>query len=175
MWIHEAWTTYLEVLYVERQYGRADAIKYTSGFVPKVFNRRPVLAERGVNQDPDRDQYFKGALMIATLRSIIGDDPRWFTLLHAFYQHFKYQNILTEDVVTWWNKQLGQDLTPFFNQYLRHTVVPCLELNFDEVSHTVMYKWQADEPGFSSRSRWAIPPTGRRSTRRSTGRFFRQT
>jgi aminopeptidase N len=149
MWIHEAWTTYLEVLYVERQYGRADAIKYTSGFVPKVFNRRPVLAERGVNQDPDRDQYFKGALMIATLRSIIGDDPRWFTLLHAFYQHFKYQNILTEDVVTWWNKQLGQDLTPFFNQYLRHTVVPCLELNFDEVSHTVMYKWQADEPGFS--------------------------
>jgi aminopeptidase N len=149
MWIHEAWTTYLEVLYVERQYGRADAIKYTSGFVPKVFNRRPVLAERGVNQDPDRDQYFKGALMIATLRSIIDDDPRWFTLLHAFYQHFKYQNILTEDVVTWWNKQLGQDLTPFFNQYLRHTAVPCLELNFDEVSHTVMYKWQADEPGFS--------------------------
>ena len=45
--------------------------------------------------------------MLNTLRSVIDDDPRWFALLHDFYQHFKYQNIMTEDVVAWFNQQTG--------------------------------------------------------------------
>ena len=71
MWIHEAWTTYLETLYVEFHYGKPDALKYISGFIPKVHNRAPIVGEHGVNADPPQDQYFKGALMIATLRSIL--------------------------------------------------------------------------------------------------------
>ncbi len=149
MWIHEGWTTYLETLFVEFHYGKADALKYATGFVPKVRNRIPIVGERGVNTDPPQDQYFKGALMINTLRSIVADDPKWFALLHDFYQHFKYQNILTPDVIAWWNGALKQDLTPFFQQYLLHTAIPCLELNFDEAPGVVLYKWQADEPGFS--------------------------
>ena len=172
MWIHEAWTTYLETLFVEFHYGRSDAIKYTSGLVAKVRNQVPIVGERGVDADPPQDQYFKGALMIATLRSMLEtgsaaeDDRRWFTLLHDFYQHFKYQNILTEDVVAWWNQNTHQDLTPFFNQYLRHTAVPTLELQFDPATQSVLYKWQAEEPGFSmpvkvgSRTHWqTIHPT----------------
>jgi aminopeptidase N len=154
MWIHEGWDTYLEALFVEFHYGKADALKYISGLIPKVRNRVPIVGERGIAADPPQDQYFKGALMIATLRSIlaadgIADDTRWFELLHDFYQHFKYQNILTEDVIAWWNDHTGIHLDPFFNQYLRHTAIPCLELNFDEQTHTVLYKWQADEPAFT--------------------------
>ena len=55
--------------------------------------------QRGVNSTPPEDQYFKGALFINTLRSVVNDDARWWALLHDFYQHFKYQNIMTEDVV----------------------------------------------------------------------------
>ena len=162
MWIHEGWDTYLETLYVEFQYGRADAIRYTNGLIPKVRNRVPIVGERGVNADPPQDQYFKGALMIATLRNMLAaehaaDDAKWFQLIHDFYQHFKYQNILTEDVVGWWNTALHQNLTPFFSQYLRHTAIPALELEWQDdkndkpgtTTHTVLYKWQADEPGFS--------------------------
>jgi aminopeptidase N len=148
MWIHEGWTTYLECLYAEFQYGKADGLKYTSGLIPHVRNRTPILTERGANLDPPQDMYFKGAMMLATLRSAIDDDARWFALIKAFYQRFKYQNILTEDVVAWWNAQTRQDLTPFFNQYLRHTAIPSLELNFLPGTGTVMYKWQADEPAF---------------------------
>jgi aminopeptidase N len=149
MWIHEGWDTYLETLYVEYQYGRADALKYTSGLVPKVHNRVPIITERGVNGDPPQDQYFKGALMIATLRSILDNDAEWFRLIKAFYQNFKYQNIMTEDVVAWWNANTHMNLTPIFNQYLRYTAIPSLELNFDPATQTVLYKWQAQEPGFS--------------------------
>ena len=43
---------------------------------------------------------------------MVNDDKRWFKLIHDFYQHFKYQNIMTEDVVAYFNQQTGMNLTP---------------------------------------------------------------
>ncbi len=148
MWIHEGWTTYLETLYVEYRWGRADALKYISAYKSKIVNMRPIVAERGVNAEPTEDQYFKGALMLNTIRSIVNDDAKWWALLHAFYQHFKYQNIMTEDVVAWFNLHTGMNLTPVFNQYLRHEHIPRLELLFGEQPGMVMYKWDVDEATF---------------------------
>src|ERR1700677_612831 len=149
MWIHEGWTTYLESLYVEYRWGKADAIKYMNGYRPKVVNLRPIVAERGVNADPTEDQYFKGALMLNTLRSVVDDDAKWWILLYNFYQQFKYRNITTDDVVSYFNQQTGMDLTPIFDQYLRHMQIPRLELLFGEAPGMVMYKWSADEENFS--------------------------
>ena len=168
MWIHEGWDTYLEALFVEYEYSRADSLVYLngrpgnewgSGTTPHRWNgvkshiattnRTPIIPERGINLDPPQDQYFKGAMMLNTLRSVIANDPRWFKLIHDFYQHFKYSDSMTEDVVAWWNQNTGLNLTPFFNQYLRRVAIPTLELNFDEATHTVLYKWQADESGFA--------------------------
>ena len=126
-------------------------------------NVYPVIEERGVNRDPrSEDQYFKGALMIATLRSWlaadgIADDARWFQLIHDFYQRFKYKNIMTEDVTAWWQTNVNLprppgrilDLNAFFDQYLHHAAIPCLELNFNPADGTVSYKWQAEAPGFA--------------------------
>jgi aminopeptidase N len=148
MWIHEGWDTYLEVLYVEYRWGKADGIKYVNGLKPKVQNERPIIPPHDTNAEPPQDQYFKGALMLNTLRSIIGDDTRWFADLKAFYQAYKYQTIMTEDVVGWWNGRTGMDLTPFFNQYLRHKDIPTLEYSFPRAG-IVQYRWKADEPGFA--------------------------
>jgi aminopeptidase N len=148
MWIHEGWATYLESLYVEYMYGKADAIKYLNGYKSKVTNERPILAPRGMNREPPSDQYFKGALFINTLRSVVDNDARWWKLLHDFYQHFKYQNIMTEDVVEFFNQHTGMNLTPIFDQYLRHTAIPALELKFASSDGTVSYRWKADEPLF---------------------------
>jgi len=148
MWIHEGWATYLEALYVEYMYGHDDAIKYLNGYKPKVKNDETIITARGVNGEPTQDQYFKGALFINTLRSVVDDDQRWWKLLHDFYQHFKYQNIMTEDVVEYFNQQTVMNLTPVFDQYLRHTAIPTLELKFDESKGTVSYRWKVDEPAF---------------------------
>jgi len=149
MWIHEGWTTYLEGLYVEYRWGKDDALKYLSGYRPKVHNLRPIVAERDVNADPTEDQYFKGALMLNTLRSVMTDDAKWWTLLRGFYQEFRYKNILTEDVIAYFNLHSGMNLTPIFNQYLWRAEIPRLELLFGETSGTVMYKWDADEQSFA--------------------------
>jgi aminopeptidase N len=149
MWIHEGWTTYLEGLYVEFMYGKDDGLKYVNGYKSKVRNQQPIIPARGINATPPQDMYFKGALFLNTLRSVINDDARWWNLLRDFYQHFKYQTIMTEDIVNWFNQKTKMNLTPVFNQYLRHTAIPSLELNFDEASGSVSYRWKADEAGFA--------------------------
>ena len=76
--------------------------------------------------------YFKGALFLNTLRSVVNDDTQWWKLLRDMLQHFKYQNIMTEDIVRFFNEQTGKDLTPIFDQYLRHAALPTLELTFND-------------------------------------------
>ena len=149
MWIHEAWATYLESLYVEYRWGHDAALKYLNGYKSKVRDDRPIVGERGILYDPPEDQYFKGALFINTLRSIVNNDPKWFALLHDFFQHFKYHSIMTKDVVAYFNQQTGMNLTPVFNQYLRHTAIPMLELKFNETEGVVAYHWKVDEPDFT--------------------------
>ena len=154
MWIHEGWTTYMEGLYVEYLYGKPDAIKYLNGLKSHLKGDRAIVVSdaegktiHGTNQQPTADQYFKGALMLNTLRSVINDDAKWFELIRGFYQEYKYKNILTEDVVSYFNQHSGMDLTPIFNQYLRHVAIPTLELKFEPGS--VNYRWKADVKGFS--------------------------
>jgi aminopeptidase N len=149
MWIHEGWTTYLECLYVEFTYGKADYVKYVNGYKSHVRNDRPIITERGLHREPPQDMYFKGALFLHTLRNATNDDRRFLNAIYDFFQTFKYKNIMTEDVVAFFNKQLGRDLTPVFNQYLRHTAIPVLELQFDDPNHSVMYRWKADEANFA--------------------------
>jgi aminopeptidase N len=178
MWIHEGWATYLESLYVEARWGRADALKYLAGLKPKVKNLQSIISARGVNSTPPEDQYFKGALFINTLRSVVNDDARWWALLHGLYQRFKYQNIMTEDVVQYFNQQTGLHLTTIFDQYLRHPSLPVLDLQFNPSAGSVRYRWKADEPEFAmpilvgSREHWQMiyPTTTWQSMQTSQGK-----
>jgi aminopeptidase N len=80
---------------------------------------------------------------------VVNDDKRWFKLIHDVYQEFKYRNIMTEDMVRFVNRETGMNLTPVFDQYLRHTAIPSLELKFDNSTQTVSYRWNTDERDFA--------------------------
>ena len=149
MWIHEGFTTYVEAVFVEAMYGHADEEKYINSFQRMVFNRRPILQPRGINQQPDRDQYFKGALLLNTLRDAVADDTKWFSTLKSFAETYKYKTILTEDVITYFNTHLGADYTPVFNAYLKYIHIPVLQLNFNGAAGTVDYRWQTPEAAFN--------------------------
>jgi aminopeptidase N len=149
MWIHEGWTTYLEAVYVEHMFGYDDALKYINGYRSKVANKAPIITERGLHRSPSQDQYFKGALFLHTLRAVVNDDRAWWKLLRDTYQEFKYRNIMTEDLVRFFNRRTGKNWTPIFDQYLRHAALPTLELAFSEKGDEVSYRWKADEKGFA--------------------------
>jgi hypothetical protein len=52
-------------------------------------------------------------------------------------------------MVQFFNQQTEQNLTPIFDQYLRRSELPTLELKFDETNGTVSYRWKADEKSFA--------------------------
>jgi aminopeptidase N len=162
MWIQEGWATYLEVVYVERLFGAGDALKYVNGLKEKVRNVEPVITQRGIHRTPPGDQYFKGALFLHTLRNVIADEARWWATLKEVYQRFKYQNIMTEDLLAFMNTRLGRDLTPMFNQYLRRAAIPTLELAFNTTEQTMAFRWRADERDFAMPIR--VGPPGQLQT-----------
>ena len=139
----------LECLYVEYTFGKDDALKYTNGYKSHVRNRQPIITTRGLHQTPPQDMYFKGALMLNTLRNVVNDDAKWWKTIHDVFQHFKYRNIMTEDLVAYMNEDTGMKLTPIFDEYLRHAALPTLELKFDEAAGTVSYRWKADVAAFA--------------------------
>ena len=148
MWIHEGWTTYLESLYVEKLFGHDEAIRYVNSYKSKVQNREPIITQRGIHRQPQQDMYFKANLFLHTLRSVVNDDTAWWALVRDFYQQFKYRNIMTEDVVRFFNSRTNRDLTPIFDQYLRRAALPTLQLAFNEPG-SMAYRWQADERAFA--------------------------
>jgi aminopeptidase N len=174
-WIHEGWATYAECVYVEYMFGKQDALKYVNGYKSKVRNQQPIIGPRETNYTAPQDMYFKGALFLNTLRSVVDNDARWWKLLRGFYDRFKYQDIMTEDVVKFFNEKSGRNLTPIFDQYLRHTAIPTLELQFQEGDGSVAYRWKADEKDFAMpikvgrKDAWqTIRPTTERQTMKSS-------
>jgi aminopeptidase N len=149
MWIQEGWCNYLEFIYVEALFGREDAIKYANGYKSKIGNREPIITQRGIHRTPNQDMYFKGALFLDTLRNAVNDDTRWWKLIRDTYEKFKYQNIMTEDLIRFFSAELKQDMAPLFDQYLRRADLPILELTFNAAEKTVSYRWNADERGFA--------------------------
>jgi aminopeptidase N len=148
MWIQEGWANYLETLFVEYRWGKADAITYLNTGKEHVKNAEPVISPAGVFSTPPVDQYKKGALFLNTVRSVLDDDEEWFRLLHDYYQHFKYQTLMTADVLKFFNEHTHRDFGLLFEQYLRHAAIPVLEWKFDAPAKTVVYRFQSEVPGF---------------------------
>ncbi|MGW8265120.1 MAG: M1 family metallopeptidase [Longimicrobiales bacterium] len=145
-WIHEGFGTYLEGVYVECMWGYEDAITYLNGYRSKVRNREPIIGPTGVNHWPTQDQYFKGALFLNTLRHVVDDDQVWWTLLQDYADRFEYGNIWTQDVINFFNRRLGRDLRPIFQQYLYYETLPVLELRVE--GDSILFRWRADVEDF---------------------------
>ncbi|MGB3587193.1 MAG: M1 family metallopeptidase, partial [Tunicatimonas sp.] len=130
IWIHEAFATYAESLYIEETLGYKIGQEYLNARKSEILNDHPIVGIEGVNHFHYRieDKYFKGALMLNTLRRIVGNDTRWFSLLKSFQTDFRHSSINTDTLLAYFNSSLGKDYTPFFNQYLRTTKIPTLEI-----------------------------------------------
>lgn len=147
MWIHEGFTMYSEIVFIECQFGYEKAMEYALGLHNNVSGDRPIIGHYGVNKEGSGDMYPKGALMLNTIRHIINDDAKWWALILKYSETFKKQIVTHDQVVDFFNKESGLDLTPVFNQYLRYTEIPKLELTRDKKG--IAYRWVTNEKNFS--------------------------
>ncbi|MFD2890568.1 M1 family metallopeptidase [Flavobacterium chuncheonense] len=147
MWIHESFTTYSETVFIECQKGYDQAMKYINGQARSVRNDRPVIGHYGVNNEGSGDMYFKGALMLNTLRHVINDDTKWWAMILKYSETYKKQIIDTQTVIIFFNKESGMNLTPIFNQYLRTTTIP--EFVYKTDGDDFYYSWNNVNKNFN--------------------------
>lgn len=146
MWIHEGFTTYSESVFLECTKGYEEAQKYINGQAKNVAYDRPVIGFYGVNKEGSSDMYYKGALLINTLRHITNNDAKWWQMLLKFSETYKKQIIDTETVIAFFNKEIGYDLTAVFKQYLNHKNIP--KLIIKKHLNGFKYRWETDEKDF---------------------------
>ena len=124
MWIHEGFTTYSETVFIECIKGYDMAMKYINGQAKNIRNDKPIIGQYGVNNEGSGDMYYKGSLLLNTLRHVVGNDEKWWQLLYNYSETFKKQIITTTTVIDYFNTTLGMNLTPVFKQYLFTNQVP---------------------------------------------------
>ncbi len=146
MWIHEGFTSYTEAIYTECRWGKQDALKYLRGLRKNVGNMKPIIGDYGVNAEGSGDMYHKGANLLNVIRSIYDDDELWWNTFRDYTQTFKHQTITSADTEDFFNKATEVDLKPVFDQYLRHTAIPVLQLR--QGDDKILYRWNADVENF---------------------------
>lgn len=147
MWLHEGFTCYSESVYLECRYGSEKAQIYCNGLKKNILNDVPIIGKYGVGNEGSGDMYYKGALFLNTLRSVINDDSKWWDLLLHYSDTFYHKIINTNDVITYFNEKLDKNLTPIFNQYLKHKAIPILEIR-SVLNKNFEFRWKTDELEF---------------------------
>ncbi|WP_324675041.1 M1 family metallopeptidase [Hymenobacter sp. GOD-10R] len=147
MWVHESFTNYSESLFVENQFGKQAGQEYVHGTRLGIVNDGPIVGVFNLNNKGSGDMYPKGGNLLNMTRTIINDDEKWRQILRGLNKTFYHQTVNGTQVVDYISQQSGQDFTKIYDQYLRHTTIPTLEVRFEKGE--ALGRWVADVPGFA--------------------------
>ncbi|HEX2608030.1 MAG TPA: M1 family aminopeptidase, partial [Flavisolibacter sp.] len=162
MWIHEGFTDYSETLFIEYYYGKKAADEYLQGLRKNIANDKPIIGPYGVNQEGSGDMYFKGANLLHTVRQIIDNDAVFRDILRGLNKTFYHQTVTSAQVESYISKNSRKDLAKIFDQYLRTTQIPELELKVE--SDKLKFRWTNCIDGFNmpvklTSGQWIYPTT----------------
>ena len=127
MWIHEGFTTYSEILYLDYHFGTSSGNKYLIGLRERTSNITPVTGIYKVNQRGSDDMYYKGAAMLHTLRQVVNNDEKFRDLLRGINKTFYHQTLTSAQLENYIIEQTSLDLKGFFEQYLTTTQIPVVQ------------------------------------------------
>lgn len=132
MWVHEGFTMYSEVLFIDYHYGKKAGSEYCRGVRKNIRNDKPLIGDYGVNQEGSGDMYNKGAGLLHHIREMIGNDSIFRAILTGLNKDFRHRTVDSKQVETYFSEKSKLDLSPVFDQYLRSTSIPILEYQIDQ-------------------------------------------
>lgn len=132
MWIHEGFTAYSENLYLDYHFGKEASAAYVIGTRRAIVNDKPLIGAYNINRRGSDDIYYKGSNLLHTLRTITNDDELWRKTLRGLNEEFYHQTVTSKMVENYISKQLGLNLQPYFDQYLRSTKIPVFEYQIEK-------------------------------------------
>ena len=150
-WLSEGFATFFTLLFIEHAYGHEEflsgikAARKTVYDLTKKDSTFPIVANRSAEAGPVTSglTYQKGAWTLHMLREKMGHD-NFRKGIQAYYKKYYNSNTTTANFITEMENASGQDLKPFFTQYL--TRADNLQLkgswNFDETTKQITLKLQ---------------------------------
>ena len=161
MWLHEGFGSYMQPLYLEYLRGEQAFQGALFDMRKGLLNKAPVVsgktqriediyqAERG---GPGGDIYGKGALILHTLRGLIGDEAFFRATRRLVYGteapvpgNFKPRYGSTREFIASVKEISGQDLGWFFDAYLYHAALP--ELVQTREGELLRLQWKLKDGG----------------------------
>ena len=148
-WVHEGFQSFMDTLYQEYLHGQPAYLKAMVGRYKGLKNKQPVaprepkIAYQVYMDGPDYvnsdgDIYGKGALILNTLRYLIGDQAFFKALHHMAYPTKQMETytdgrqerlVNTDDFLTIAEQDSGMKLDWFFELYLRQPKLPKLKIS----------------------------------------------
>ncbi len=160
-WIHEGFQSFMDALYKDRLRGsRAGFIKSLPDRIKATKNVKPVAPRESRTTTEmyllppdyvksDGDIYGKGALVLNTLRSLVGDAAFFRSLRKMCYADARAERITngkqvnfrtTDDFLRIVEKESGMDLDWFFELYLRQPALP--KLKVETLPNQLVLRWE---------------------------------
>ena len=160
-WLHEGYGTYMQPLYLQWLRGDMEYMAALMKMRSTLMLRHPVVAGRSMvekdvssaDRGPGNDVYYKGALMLHTLRGLIGDTAFFRATRELVYGtdaprpgNFRPRYASTSDYVALVNRITGRDYGWFFDVYLRSVKLPELVATRDASGLALRWKTEGGKP-----------------------------
>jgi aminopeptidase N len=148
MWVHEGFTNFTETLYTQWLSGKQAGFEYNFGIRKNISNRAPIIGKYGVNSESGTDMYYKGSNMIQTIRNSIDDDSVFRKTLRSMQEEFYHKTVMSSEIESFISKNVGFDFSHVFDQYLRNTDIPILEISYQKDKKKLFFRWANCIEGF---------------------------
>jgi aminopeptidase N len=159
MWLHEGFATYMQPLYAQYLDGDAEYYAWLNRLRLMIGNRHPVVSGHAMTEEqvydearggPGQDIYNKGALMLQTLRHLIGDRAFYASIRELVYGrpdpkpgNFRPQYRTTADFMRIVDQVTGKHYDWFFKVYLYQAALP--KLDVQRRDGTLDLAWQVPD------------------------------
>ena len=164
MWIHEGIGTYMQALYIERKFGKTAYRRTIEQHSAEIIGRRAIAPRDstdskqiyfGPDGGKDNDIYYKGSVVMHTLRFALGDKVFFAALRRMAYPDPAMESVTdgtqcrhedTDGIRRIAESVSGQKLGWFFDVYLHGSELPSL-IDHREGA-TLELRWQAPVENF---------------------------
>lgn len=148
MYVHEGFTNYSETLFIDYIFGKDAANEYNAGIRRGIKNDRPIIPGYNVNAQGSGDMYPKASNMLHAIRHGLDDDELFRRILRGLNKDFYHQTVTSRQVEDYISQKAHYDYSKVFDQYLRNTRIPKLELRWDKEHKNISYRWTNCVKGF---------------------------
>jgi len=177
MWIHESFTNYSEVLFIDYFYGKEASQAYVNGNRRGITNLSPMQGPYHVNKEGSGDMYNKGGVLHNMIRTMIDDDEKWRAILRGMNKTFYHQTVDYNDILKYMTEHSGIDLSKVFEQYVQRKSIPTLEIRNAGRPGSFIIRWNSEVDNFhmpvhifdKDGKKVLIKPTTKWSTHRFDG------